>query len=474
MNKKHSPKLGLALMMALVFSLAASLPAMAVDRAALPGFADLAEKVSPSVVNIRTVKIVKPSPMPGFQGRGGPMDRDFYEFFRRFFEGHGMPKRGMKQRSLGSGVIVDPKGYVVTNNHVVAGADEIVIKLKNGEEVDAKIVGRDPKTDIALLKTTEGDDYPALKLGDSEKLKVGEWVLALGNPFGLNDTVTAGIVSAKGRIIGAGPYDNFIQTDASINPGNSGGALVDMEGRLVGINTAIVAHGQGIGFAIPVNMVRTVMEQLRTKGKVVRGWLGVYIQPVTKELAESLDLEENAGALVSKVVKDSPADDAGIKRGDVIVEFDGKKVKDSISLPRMVAATEVGTEVDMVVVRKGREKELTVKLGELQDSGAESGQEEAGGIEGLGMSVQELNPELAEKLRLRTEKGLVITSVYPDSAAAEAGLRRGDVILEADQEEVNKVSELEDALEDLDKDKGLLLLVQRGKGTLFVVVKPGK
>ncbi|KIX10942.1 DegQ family serine endoprotease [Dethiosulfatarculus sandiegensis] len=474
MRKKLSPKLGIVLVLALVFSLAASLPAMAVDRSALPSFADLAEKVSPSVVNIRTLKIVKRSPMPGFQGRGGPMDRDFYEFFKRFFEGHGMPNKGTKQRSLGSGVIVDPKGYVVTNNHVVAGADEIVIKFKNGEEVEAKLVGRDPKTDIALLKTTKGDDYPALKLGDSEKLKVGEWVLALGNPFGLNDTVTVGIVSAKGRIIGAGPYDNFIQTDASINPGNSGGALVDMDGRLVGINTAIVAHGQGIGFAIPVNMVRTVMEQLRTNGKVVRGWLGVYIQPVTKELAQSLDLEENAGALVSKVVKDSPADDAGIKRGDVIVEFDGKKVKDSVSLPRMVAATKVGAKVEMVVMRKGREKELTVKLGELDDAGMETDREVAGGIEGLGMSVQELTPELAEKLRLRTDKGLVITSVSPDSPAAEAGLRRGDVILEADQEEVHKVSDLEDALDDLNKDKGLLLLVQRGKGTLFVVVKPGK
>lgn len=467
----------------LVLGLALMVPAPATAGDVPDSFAELVEEVSPAVVNIRTVKTVKGGPLFGFfgspgQGPGGGEKRlpDLHEFFRRFFGGPGgpgMPPREFKQRALGSGVIVDPEGYVLTNNHVIAGAEEIRVKLKSGKEYQAEIVGRDKKTDLALIRIKTDHRLPYLKLGDSDKLKVGDWVLAVGNPFGLENTVTAGIVSAKGRIIGAGPYDDFIQTDASINPGNSGGPLINLDGEVVGINTAIVAQGQGIGFAIPINLAKVVMKQLREKGRVVRGWLGVYIQQVTPELAQKFGLKEPHGALVADVIKDGPAAKAGIARGDIIVSFDGKKVSDSHALPRMVAATPVGKEVEVTVVRKGREKTFTVKIGELKEETVAAGPKAPAKTK-LGMTLQELTPELAKQLGVEGKKGLVITEVRPGGPAAEAGLTRGDVILEAANQPVTSLAQFNRIAAKLKPGEGLLLLVQRREGTLFVVVKAPK
>jgi len=281
--------------------------------------------MSPIVVNISTTKTFK---MEGRsrspRGNSHPFERFFGEddFFRRFFEE--MPERELKQRSLGSGFIISPDGYIFTNNHVVEKADKIKVKLSNGKEYDAAVKGRDPRTDIALIKINPEGSLPAAKIGDSDKLRVGDWVVAIGNPFGLDHTVTVGIVSAKGRVIGAGPYDNFIQTDASINPGNSGGPLINLAGEVVGINTAIVAHGQGIGFAIPVNMAKEILNDLKSKGKVTRGWLGVSVQDITDDIAKGLKLKDQAGALVTEVFEGDPADKAGIKQGDIIRKWTGR------------------------------------------------------------------------------------------------------------------------------------------------------
>lgn len=475
----------LLVMLALLVSTALAVPAMANQR---PGsFADLVEKVSPAVVNIRTVRTVK-APERGrfhFRGQQGPRGQgpgqappDMEEFFRRFFGGPGGPGSGQqprqfKRRSLGSGVIVDPKGLVLTNNHVVAGADQILVRLKDGRELSAEVVGRDKKTDLALVRIKDKVDLPYLKLGDSDKLRQGDWVLAVGNPFGLEHTVTAGIVSAKGRIIGAGPYDNFIQTDASINPGNSGGPLINLDGQVVGINTAIVPRGQGIGFAIPVNLASQVMDQLKTNGRVVRGWLGVYIQPVTKELAKTMGLESTDGALVADVVAGSPAEAAGIKRGDVIVKFGDRKVTEMHSLPRIVAATEVGAKSTVSVVRGGKTIELPVNVGELKDAEATPDKKKPA-RERLGMSMQKITPELARQLGLKKPQGLIITAVEPSGPAGEAGLRRGDIILEAAQKPIKDIDGFNSLLDKLAKGDGLLLLIKRRDATLFVVLKAPK
>ncbi|MCF8118034.1 MAG: Do family serine endopeptidase, partial [Desulfarculaceae bacterium] len=402
-------------------------------------FADLASKVSPAVVNIRIVKTIKQAPggMYNFDQQQGPGQQeqpgapDLHEFFRRFFGGPGgqggpnMPPghpRQFKQRALGSGVIVDPTGYAITNNHVVAEADEILVRTKDEKEYPASIVGRDPKTDLALIKIKADHELPFLPLGDSDKVRVGDWVLAVGNPFGLEHTVTAGIISAKGRIIGAGPYDNFLQTDASINPGNSGGPLINLQGEVVGINTAIVPQGQGLGFAIPVNTTKQIIAQLKTTGRVIRGWLGVTIQPVTKELAEKFGLDEAMGALVADVVPDSPAAKAGLMRGDVIVRYDGKKVKDMQALPRLVAETPVGSEVAVEVVRAGKKRPLQVTIGELKSDAAPKAKASKPEQTKLGLSLQELTPDLAKQLGIPGKKGLVITGIQGGSPGAEAGL----------------------------------------------------
>lgn len=439
----------------------------------LPDFAALAERLSPSVVNISTSQQMK-----GFSRPFGQEDpfREFWEPFERFFGPRfgPMPHGPFKQRSLGSGFVFSRGGYIVTNNHVVENADEIIVKLASGKESEANIIGRDAKTDLALIRIDDDDLTPA-PLGDSDALRVGEWVLAIGNPFGLDNTITAGIVSAKGRQIG-GPYDNFIQTDASINPGNSGGPLVNVRGEVVGINTAIFTRGGGnigIGFAIPVNLADEVLEELRESGKVTRGWLGVMIQRVTPEIAESLGLEEATGALVADVLEDGPARGAGIETGDVIVEYDGKPVKDSGELPLMVARTAVGKRVAVVVIRDGERKRVRIAIGELPDTEGEAPAESE--ASDFGLTVQTLTAEIADSLGVpRDLKGVVVTAVEPDSPAAETGLRRSDIILEVNRTPVKGVAEYRKALKSAAKGKSILLLVRRGDNTIFLAMKePG-
>ena len=396
---------------------------------------------------------------------------NFFGPFEHFF---GPPRHPYKAKSLGSGFVIDTAGYILTNNHVVENADEIMVRLATGKEFKAKVVGRDQKTDIALIEIHGASDLTAVTLGDSDGLRVGQWVVAIGNPFGLENTVTAGIVSAMGRHINQGPYDNFIQTDAAINPGNSGGPLLNTKGEVVGINTAIYSRGGGnigIGFAIPISLAKEIVPQLKEKGHVTRGWLGVMIQKVTPDIAESLGLTESKGALVADVVKDGPAEEAGLKQGDVIVEFDGKAVSDSAELPLLVARTPVGRSVKLKVIRDKKAEAFTVKIAELKDEEAQ--QEGSGTTEDLGITVQTLTPELAENLQLdRGLKGVVVTQVDPGGPAADAGLRRGDVILEVNRAPVKDVGAYNKAVRAAGKGKSVLFLVRRGDNTIFLAVKP--
>jgi serine protease Do len=451
-----------------LFDTAHSKAAQAVaDASTIPAsFAELAKKASPSVVNISTVKTVRgrePMPMPF--GQGDP----FRDFFERFFRDQ-MP-RDFRQQSLGTGFIIDKQGYILTNNHVVEMADEIKVKFSDGKEYEAKIVGRDTKTDLALIKIESDESLQPLILGDSETLEVGEWVVAIGNPFGLGNTVTAGIVSAKYRQIGAGSYDNFIQTDASINPGNSGGPLLNISGEVVGINTAIFSRSGGnigIGFAIPVNMAKDLLPQLK-KGRVVRGWLGVMVQKITPELREKLNLKDEKGALVADVTKGGPAEEAGIERGDVIVSFDGKEIREMRDLPFVVAATPVDKTVSMELIRKGKKQRFEVKIGELKED--EEAALVAEAPPRLGMTVEELTPELAGNLGLAEKSGIVVVQVEDDSPAAAAGLRPGDVILEIDQSPVESLDTFNSAIEKYKQGDTILLLAKRRGATVFLTLR---
>ncbi|NTV56061.1 MAG: DegQ family serine endoprotease [Deltaproteobacteria bacterium] len=422
-------------------------------------FSDLAEKVRPGVVNIQVVKSVKNA---GFE----------FPFPFRIPEN---PHGGPEQQGVGSGFVISADGYILTNNHVVHEATEIKVKLADGKEYDAKVVGRDLKTDLALLKAEGASGLHALQLGDSDSLKVGNWVVAVGSPFGLEQTVTAGIVSAKGRVIGSGPYDNFIQTDASINPGNSGGPLLNMEGEVVGINTAIFSQSGGnvgIGFAIPVNMAKEIAPQLKEKGHVTRGWLGVGIQKITPELAKSFGLKEEKGALVSQVVKSGPADKGGLETGDVIVEFDGKKISDSNELPRMVASIPIGKAVSVKVLRAGSLVDREVKIGEMEEQ-----KEEVASVstrKPLGMSVQNITPEIAKGLGLKSETGILVARVVPGSPAAKANIRSGDVIQQVNKKPVKDVEDFKQQIENAKDQETILLLIQRGESTLFAALTPGK
>jgi serine protease Do len=441
----------------------------------VPNFADMAEHLKPSVVNMSTTQVVKGqrrgTPRMPFQNPFGERD-PFEEFFERFFGGEN-PQREFRRRSLGSGFIITREGYIVTNNHVVENASDIKVSLSDKEEYDAKVVGRDPKTDVALIKIEAKRDLPVVTLGDSSKLRVGEWVMAIGNPFALGHTVTTGIVSAKGRSIGAGPYDEYIQTDASINPGNSGGPLFNMNGEVIGINTAIIASGQGIGFAVPINVAKDMLVSLREKGRVVRGWLGVQVQRVTPDLAKSFGLDRERGALVADVMPDTPASKAGIERGDIIVEFNGRKIEEMNDLPRVVATTPPDTEVPIKLLRKGQDKMVKVKVAELKEERvAASG----GGTleEALGMTVQELTPEIARNLGLSESKGVVVTNVEDGTPADEAGIRRSDVIVEVNQKKVENLRDYRAALGRVGSTESLLLLVRRGSNVLYVALKVGK
>ena len=432
-------------------------------------FTELVKRVGPEVVNISTTKVIKRGPMPRAFGNEGPW-RDFFgdDFFERFF---GQMPKEHKQRSLGSGVIIDPqKGYILTNNHVIAGADEITVRLDDGKEYNAEVVGRDPKTDLALIRTKVALDVEGgAPLGDSNKAEIGEWVMAIGNPFGLERTVTVGILSAKGRVIGAGPYDDFLQTDAAINPGNSGGPLFNMRGEVIGINTAIVASGQGIGFAIPINMAKELLPQLE-KGKVTRGWLGVSIQEVTEDIAKSFKLKDAKGALVAEVMEDTPAQQGGMERGDIITSFDGKEVETPNDLQRIVASTSPDKGVKVKVIRDGKIKTLTVKVGTMPEETTET---EKAITTDLGLTVQTLTPDLAEQFNWsRDEKGVLITGVDPSGAGAEVGLRRGDLIKEIDRQNVESTEDYSRIVGKAKKGESLLFLIKRGTRTFYITLTP--
>ena len=429
-------------------------------------FADLAEKLKPAVVNISTTKTVKGGGglrSPFGQGSPfGPFGRD--DFFERFFGD--VPQRQFKQKSLGSGFIISHDGYIFTNNHVVEQADKILVKLSDNKEYEAKVIGRDAKTDIALIKIKSNDSLPVVEIGDSDKLRVGEWVMAIGNPFGLEQTVTAGIVSAKGRVIGAGPYDNFIQTDASINPGNSGGPLFNMEGKVIGINTAIVAQGQGIGFAIPISMAKTILPDLKAKGKVTRGWLGVSVQEISEDIAKSMKLKDRNGALISDVFKGDPADVAGLKAGDVVTEINGKPIRDTHELLMMVAAFRIGEVIKIKILRDGQEKIIPVTIAERTEKSEMASATLSG--EAFGMAVQEITPEIAQQLGLSTKKGVIVVEVQEGSVADEVGIQPQDIILQVNKVRVATLKEYQREIAKAGEKGSILLLIKRGKATFFV------
>jgi serine protease Do len=432
--------------------------------AALPvasgSFSQVAEAVAPAVVNINTVT----------RGAGRTPIEEFFgdEFFRRFFGD--TPERPEPARSLGSGVIVDSSGIVLTNAHVVERATEIEVVTGDGKKYKAKLIGVDRRTDLAVLRLQGSGAFAAASLGDSDKMKVGDWVLAIGSPFGLQQTVTAGIISAKGRSIGQGPFDDFLQTDAAINPGNSGGPLVNMSGEVIGINSAILSRSGGnvgIGFAIPVNMAKRIYTELAAKGKVTRGWLGVSIQPLTPELAKGFGLKDAKGVLIADVVQDSPAAKAGIAAGDIIVEFDKKKVDSPQDLQKVVALTTPGKGVPIKVWRDKGEKTLEIKIGDTpEDTVALKSNNKGKSL--LGLDVRPITPDVARQLNLRNTEGVIVFGVEEESAAAEAGLQRGDLIREVNRQRVRNLQDFERATHDLKDGDRVTVLLQRGQQALYV------
>ena len=437
---------------------------------------EVAGVATPSVVNISTTRLIK-------QQQGGGFDLFDDPFFRRFF-GDQFPHPNIpqerKEQSLGSGVIVSEDGYIVTNNHVIEKAEEIKVLLTNKRDYKAKLIGADPKTDIAVIKI-ESSGLPALSWGDSNSLRVGEIVFAIGNPFGLTSTVTMGVISAVGRAnVGIADYEDFIQTDAAINPGNSGGALLNAKGELIGINTAIVSRSggyQGIGFAVPSNMAKQVIESLIKYKKVVRGWLGVSIQEITSDLAEEFGVKDLKGALVSGVMKDSPAEKAGMKQGDVILRYNGKEVDDTGHLRNMVSQTAVGTRVKVKLLRKKKEIELDVTIAELPKKLGEASPDEEEAAEDenalAGLSVRELTPELAQRFGLGdvAEGGVVVVRIDPGSPAYEGGVRPGDMILQVNQKDIATLDDFRQAVTKLKKKDRVLLLIRRKGQELFLTIR---
>ena len=483
-------------------AVALALPAMAgfvpqaQARPAPDSFADLAAKLLPGVVNISsstTVTAEKSGPGAGPEIPLFPPGSPFEQFFKDFMDrnkhqGHGdTPPR--KMQSLGSGFIIDSAGIVVTNNHVIDGADEITVTLQDGTSLKAKLVGRDERTDLAVLEVTPEKNKPltAVSFGDSDASRVGEWVLAIGNPFGLGGTVTAGIVSARGRDINQGPYDNFIQTDAAINRGNSGGPLFNMDGEVIGINTAIYSPSGGsigIGFSIPSNLAKTVVAQLRQFGHAKRGWLGVKIQQVTPDIAESLGLKDPGGALVAGVEANGPAEKAKIKNGDIILKFNGQDVKEMKNLPRVVAETAINKQVPVTVWRDGKEVALDVTVGELPEeqqtaSADKPAEAPAKTLEltSLGLTLSAITPESRDKFQIaQDQKGVLIADVGQGTPAADRGLKAGDVIVEVQQEEVATPAEVQERVEKVKKSgkTSVLMLVQSGDGLRWVPLSVGE
>jgi serine protease Do len=438
----------------------------------------VAEYVKPSVVSITTVKVFKHPTTRRFHGdererRRDPF-RDFFgeDFFDRFFPRPPVPEGEFKTQSLGSGVIVDKRGYILTNNHVVADMDELKVRLSDKREFDAKIIGTDPQTDLAVVKI-EGENLIPAKMGSSDEIKPGQWAIAVGNPFGLTSTVSVGVISAVGRSgVGIAQYENFIQTDAAINPGNSGGPLVNIRGEIIGINTAIFTRSggyQGIGFAIPVNMAKAVLRDLIDKGKVTRGWLGVVIQDLDASLAKQFNVDVTEGVLISDVQDDSPAKEAGFERGDIVIEYDDRKIADVNELRHKVAQTEVGKKVKVKVLRGSKEKVLAVKIGEQPADLFATGPLPGG--KDLGMTVQDLTKELAGSLGYEGESGVVVSAIEQGSPADQADINEGDLIKEVNREKIANVKDFKQALSKSEKDKDILLLIRRGMHTRFVIIK---
>ncbi|MEO0094706.1 MAG: DegQ family serine endoprotease [candidate division WOR-3 bacterium] len=437
-------------------------------------FTRVAEMVSPAVVNISAERTVK----TGFEDFEWNFRGPFEDFFRDFFKN--FPRGDTKTKTLGSGFIISEDGYVVTNHHVIKNATNIIIRLTNKKEYkgnDVKIIGSDSRTDVALLKIETKERLPYLKFGDSDKIKVGDWVMAVGNPFNLEGTVTVGVISAKGRShipLSEGPdLQNFLQTDAAINPGNSGGPLLNLQGEVIGINTAITSTSGGnigIGFAIPINLAKNIIEELKSKGKVTRGYLGVYLEDLTEDMKNALNLSSLDGVMINEVIANSPADNAGIKEGDVIIEYDGKKVTDVQSFRIMVASTTPGRTVRLKLIRNGKEMDLKVKIGEMKEEVAGVVGEKQGAE--LGLQVVDIDSPDAKVYNISAKKGVVVTNVESDSPAGNAGLQTGDVIISIDNKKIDDISDFKKAVKELKKGKPVIFQIQRGERKRYVAVTP--
>jgi len=464
-----------ALVSLVVFATAVMTPVVSAEkgiatlRETSKAFSEVAKKAIPAVVSLKVEKTIREEGQSYYYS---PFDDDFFEYFfgPRYYR---RPPRQRQQIGQGSGFIISADGYILTNNHVVGGADKITVTLQDGKEFDdARIIGTDPKSDVALIKI-DGHDLPVIELGDSDALDIGEWVIAVGSPFGLQATLTVGVVSAKSRGVGLAEYEDFIQTDAAINPGNSGGPLLNIEGKAVGLNTAIFSQSggyMGIGFAIPINLAKSISDQLRKSGKVTRGYLGIVMHPekITTELAEVFGLEDNKGVLITEVVPDSPADKAGLKRRDIIVALDGKTVEDWQSFRNHVALLEPGTKVTLSVFRDGKEKEIKVEIGSLEEGQAALGMSDI--AEKLGLQVQELTDELARRFGYEDAEGVIVTKVTDGSPADRAGIGAGMLIVSVNRQDVSTVKEFTEALKESAKTKKVLLLVRNERYAQYVVL----
>jgi serine protease Do len=461
---------------ALAFSLCL-LTAAPSALAQLPDFTPLVEKNSTAVVNISTTQKIAASEQPQLpEGMEIPEGTPFDDFLKRYFGEGGPGSEPSESKSLGSGFVISSDGYIITNHHVVKDADEIVVRLQDRRELVAKLVGSDKRSDIALLKV-EAQDLPTVKMGSADKLKVGEWVLAIGSPFGFDHSVTAGIVSAKGRSLPSDNYVPFIQTDVAINPGNSGGPLFNLDGEVVGVNSQIYSRTggfMGLSFAIPTEVAMQVVEQLKSQGHVSRGWLGVQIQDVTRELAESFGMKKPQGALVSKILPKSPAEASGLQVGDIVTEFNGHEISSSAELPPLVGMTKIGETATLKVQRQGSAKDISIKIGSLpeEDSAlaAKPDAEPSGEtLKRLGLSASNLTPELREQFEV-PKNGVLVQGVVP-GPAYDAGLRRGDVILRVQNQIVKDLNHFKDLVKNLPKGKSVAMLVQRRGGSLFLALK---
>src|SRR5512136_1293827 len=437
-------------------------------------FVEVAKKVQPAVVNITTEKTVTLKPWERF-------GEDFFKGspFEDFFRGFGFSPRDkekefkQKKKGGGSGVIVDKEGYVLTNNHVIEGADRVKVRLNDGREFTATVKGQDSRTDLAVLDINS-KDLPVATLGDSDQLEVGEWAIAIGSPFGLEHTVTVGVISAKGRSgLGTGTSEDFIQTDASINPGNSGGPLVNIDGDVIGINAMIIQPGQGIGFAIPINLARTIMLELIKTGKVIRPWVGIGLQDITADLMKFFNLKEKEGALISQVYEGSPAEKAGLKVGDVVIEVDGVKIKNSQDLVREVLKKKVGQKVNFVVLREGKRLEISVATAQMPEKIGQRGPAKPA-KEWFGLRVSNVTPDIAKQLGLTKTQGVVIVGVQPNSTAQAAGLKPGDIILEINRQKIFNEDDYRTAMEKAKPEQGVLFLIDREGSTFFVTLTEGK